>query len=83
MPKTLDEVARDAAMLTDIERLKLARLMLDLTDSADTPSDDVEQAWDQEIERRLEELRNGSAITVPFDDVKEKLRQMGHLGPSM
>jgi hypothetical protein len=52
MPKTLTEVTRDAADLPAPERLKLARILLDLSESATESPEDVQNTWDQEIERR-------------------------------
>ena len=74
MPKSLMEVARDAAALSEIERLKLARILLDLSESSGIQlEDDVEQAWDDEITRRLRELRTGEVQGVPLTDVKRKI----------
>jgi putative addiction module component (TIGR02574 family) len=68
MPKTLTEVTRDAAELPAPERLKLARILLDLSDAATESPDDVQNAWDQEIEGRLQELRSGKAKGVPLGE---------------
>ena len=59
MLKTLAEVTCDAADLPAPERLKLARILLDLSEPATESPDDIQNAWDQEIERRLQELRSG------------------------
>lgn len=66
MPKTLAEVTHDAADLPAPERLKLARILLDLAEPAIESAEDVQNAWDQEIERRLQELRLGKAKGVPL-----------------
>lgn len=73
MPKTLTELTRDAAGLPAPERLKLARILLDLSESDTAPAADVQAAWDQEIERRLLELRSGTVQGVPLDEVKKKI----------
>lgn len=73
MPKTLVEVTRDAAALPELERLKLARILLDLSESSTIPSDDAEKAWDEEITRRLRELRSGAVKGVPLADVKRRI----------
>lgn len=74
MPKPLIEVARDAAALSEIERLKLARILLDLSDSsAIPPEEDAEKAWDDEITRRLQELRTGEVKGVPVAEVKRRI----------
>jgi putative addiction module component (TIGR02574 family) len=73
MPKTLTEVTRDAADLPPPERLKLARILLDLSEAATESPEDVQNAWDQEIERRLQELRSGKVKGVPLEEVKAKI----------
>jgi putative addiction module component (TIGR02574 family) len=73
MPKTLTEVTRDAADLPAPERLKLARILLDLSEPATESPDDVQNAWDHEIERRLQELRAGKVKGVPLEEVKAKI----------
>lgn len=50
MPKTLSQVAQDAAELPASDRLKLARLMLELTDLEPATPDQVQSEWDEEIQ---------------------------------
>jgi putative addiction module component (TIGR02574 family) len=73
MSKTLIEVARDAAELPMDDRLKLARILLDLSDAGGEPQEEVQAAWDIEIERRLQELQSGNVKGVPLDQVKKKI----------
>jgi len=73
MSKTLTEVTRDAADLPEFERLKLVRILLDLSESEIEPTPDVQEDWDREIERRLVELRAGKVKGVPLEDVKRKI----------
>ncbi len=73
MPKTLTEVTEDAAELPGPERLKLARILLEPSESDSEPAGDVQDAWDKEIERRLLELRSGKVKGVPLQEVKKKM----------
>jgi len=73
MPKTLTEVTRDASELSPPERLKLARILLELSEAIEEPAGDVESAWDKEIERRLQELRSGQIKGRPLEEVKERI----------
>ena len=73
MPKTLTEVTRDALELPAGERLKLARIMLDLSEGEIEPLDEVQAAWDKEIEQRVQELRSGQVKGVPLEEVKRKI----------
>jgi putative addiction module component (TIGR02574 family) len=68
------EVARDAAELPPPERLKLTRILLDLSEEHTGATEEVQAAWDQEIERRLQELRTGQTKGVPLEDVKKKIK---------
>ncbi|MBI5386065.1 MAG: addiction module protein [Verrucomicrobia bacterium] len=73
MTRTLLEVTRDAAALPELDRLKLARILLDLSESSAIPSEDAEAAWDDEIARRLRELRTGEVQGVPLANVKRRI----------
>ncbi len=35
---------------------------------------DVEQAWQQEVQRRLTEFENGEATTIPWEEVQRRLK---------
>ena len=73
MPKTLDEVTRDVRELSEIERLKLARIILDVCENAAQPSAEVEAAWDQEIENRLKDLRSGRVKGVSLGELQRSI----------
>ncbi len=69
----MSEVTRDAAELPTSERLKLARILLDLSETSAEPAEEVQAAWDNEIARRLQELRTGAVQAVPLAEVKKKI----------
>ncbi len=73
MPKTLSEVTRDAAELPTSERLKLARILLDLSEPSAEPAEELQAAWDDEIARRLRELRTHAVQGVPLAEVKKRI----------
>ena len=50
MPKTLSELTRDAAELSTVEQLKLARILLELAENNRLPQEEVDAAWEMEIE---------------------------------
>jgi putative addiction module component (TIGR02574 family) len=51
-----------------------AALIGSLVDSLDTDVDeDAEEAWREEIRRRLEEIDNGAALLVPWDEARRRL----------
>jgi putative addiction module component (TIGR02574 family) len=74
MPKTLDEVSRDAAELEPADQLKLARLLIDLSETQYEDTNEVQAAWDAEIQRRLQDLRSGKVRGIPLDEVKRRMQ---------
>lgn len=67
------EALRDAALaLPEAERAKLAR---DLIASLDDPADnDVAEAWDIELCRRINEVEAGKAQLLDVEDVLARIR---------
>ena len=67
------EALRDAALaLSEVERAKLAR---DLIASLDGPADDdVAEAWDIELCRRINEVEAGKAQLLDIEDVLARIR---------
>jgi putative addiction module component (TIGR02574 family) len=67
------ESLRDAALaLSEAERAKLAR---DLIASLDGPADDdVAEAWDIELCRRINEVESGKAQLLDVEDVLARIR---------
>lgn len=67
------EALRDAALaLSEAERAKLAR---DLIASLDGPADDdVAEAWDIELCRRINEIEAGHAQLPDVEDVLARVR---------
>ena len=42
----------------------------------DTVDENAESAWQEEIARRLEEVRAGTVKTIPWNDVQQKGRTL-------
>jgi putative addiction module component (TIGR02574 family) len=71
MATSATELLKQALELKEEERAELASLLIE---SLDEPAEEgVEAAWVKEIERRMAELDSGSAKTLPWDEVREKL----------
>jgi putative addiction module component (TIGR02574 family) len=68
-PEVSDLLRRALALPVD-ERAALANTLLD---SLDTEHQSVEEAWDQEVARRIEELKTGKAVTVPWEQLHREL----------
>jgi putative addiction module component (TIGR02574 family) len=72
MPKTFDEIFREAADLSENDRAALAGLLIDSLEGE--PDPDVEAAWAAEIERRTADVDAGTVKTIPWEEVRRQLR---------
>jgi putative addiction module component (TIGR02574 family) len=71
MSRTFMELWREAAELTEEERASLAGLLIESLDG--DPDPDVEAAWSAEIARRVADLDTGTAKTIPWEEVRQRL----------
>jgi len=71
MTANSDEITAAALSLPEDDRLELAdRLM----ESLDGPPDaDYEQAWAGEIARRLEDVRSGKSVPIPWEEARKRI----------
>ena len=67
MSSKLAEITQDALRLPHDEQLRLARTLLESSEASGQP--DVDDAWEEEIERRIKEIDAGLAKSRPFADV--------------
>jgi len=72
MSDTIAQLTEQALGLTECERAELARRLLVSLDNV--AEEGVEEAWDEEIARRVERIRNGTAQGRPAEDVLRDLR---------
>ena len=71
MGTRMDEVLRQALNLPEEERAEIAGALLE---SIEPPADvEIEQAWREEVARRIAALDAGQARTVPWEEVREQL----------
>ncbi len=72
----LAEITQDALRLPHDEQLRLARTLLEKSEAIG--DDDVEAAWEDEIERRIKSIDAGLAKSRPFAEVVAEVdRQLG------
>ncbi len=71
--KAISELAKDALELPPVQRLALARILLDVSDEKADFSPEVETAWEEEISRRMEEVKAGRARSSGFEEVFARL----------
>jgi putative addiction module component (TIGR02574 family) len=75
MKATLEQVAEEAMSLSLSDRSALTRILFQSLDPE--PADDaaeVQQAWQAEGERRVDEILSGRVKTVPAGEVFARLR---------
>jgi putative addiction module component (TIGR02574 family) len=71
-PEVSDLLKRALALPVD-ERAALANTLLD---SLETTNESVQEAWDEEVERRIKDLKAGKAVTVPWEQLHRELLAM-------
>ncbi len=73
-------VLHDARRLSEAERLQLIDALWDtLPPDSDLPLD---EAWEPELARRVEEIEAGTAKTVPWETIRaEALARINHDEP--
>ena len=73
-PEASDLLKRALALPVD-ERAALANTLLDTLDETDE-SVSIREAWDAEVARRIEDLKAGKAVTVPWEELHRQLLAM-------
>lgn len=71
--KVIAEIARDCMDLPSAQRLKLARILLDVSEPDQDFSPEVATAWEVEIAARVEAVINGTAKSHPLAEVFAQL----------
>ncbi len=74
MTRGTQELLKKALALPDKERADLAGCLIDSLD--DTVDENAEAAWQEEIVRRLEDVRSGKVKTTSWGEVREKGRTL-------
>jgi putative addiction module component (TIGR02574 family) len=73
MSEEVSQLLRQALALPPDERAALANTLLD---SLDATGDTVQGAWDEEVARRMADLKAGRAVTVPWEQLHRELLAM-------
>jgi len=73
MAKSAQKLFEEAMRLDPKERATLVRLLID---ALDAKSDEgAEDAWRDEVERRITELDSGTVQAVPWEELRARLYQ--------
>jgi putative addiction module component (TIGR02574 family) len=70
MSPEVSELLKRALALPVEERAALANTLLDSLEDAE---ESVQAAWDEEVARRMQELKAGKAVTVPWEELHQEL----------
>jgi putative addiction module component (TIGR02574 family) len=77
MSPEVSELLRLALALPVDERAVLANTLLD---SLEPANQSVAEAWDEEVRRRMEEMKAGSTVTVSWEQLHRELLAMVNEG---
>ncbi len=73
MSRKAEDVYADALALSDEEQQKL-RELLAIRATGDFASPEIERAWREECDRRVEALDRGDMELIPHEEVFQRLR---------
>jgi len=73
MSPELSDLLKRALALPVEERAALANTLFD---SLANTQEATQEAWDKEVARRMEDLKTGRAVTVPWEELHRKLLAM-------
>jgi putative addiction module component (TIGR02574 family) len=73
MPSELTNIKHEALALSERDRAKLAKDLIDSLDGEE--KQDVSKAWDIEICRRINEIESGDARLLNADDVMTDVKK--------
>ena len=76
MSSKAGQLLREATALSFGERAELASPLIDRLDLC--TGEDVEVAWQEEITRRVAEVRAGRATMIPWEEVRRKAPAVPH-----
>ena len=72
MAEKAAEILKEALPLSEEERGELASALLESLDPM--VDDGVEQAWEEEIARRIHEIDSGKVKTVSWEEAKKRIQ---------
>lgn len=75
MSPDVSDLLKRALTLPVDERAALANSLLDSLEAQD---ESVQEAWDQEVARRMKDLEAGRAVTVPWEELHRQLLAMAN-----
>ena len=74
MPRKVSQIVKEARQLPYGERAELIERLI--ADTAKDIDPKIEQAWGDEVMRRLKEIEDGKVKLIPGDQVAAKMRKI-------
>lgn len=71
MAASIEKITKEVVELPRYQRMALVRVLLDLDQPGTT--DDIEQAWDEEIRARVKAVDEGRAKGIPYEQIKNEM----------
>ncbi len=71
MTSNAKKILEEALALPPDERADVAATLLDSLDEAEGEA--VEQAWAEEIQRRIQEVESGAVKTIPWSEARRRI----------
>jgi putative addiction module component (TIGR02574 family) len=72
MTPSVEQLKATLAELPRTDKAELAHFLLTSMEPTDA---DAEEAWHEELERRLEDIRSGREVGIPAEEVMDRLRK--------
>jgi putative addiction module component (TIGR02574 family) len=73
MATALEEITQEALKLSRRERMALASRLLTVDDEGGDAAE-IEAAWEEEILARIQAIDDGTAVGIPYEEVKRRAR---------
>ena len=71
-----NEILNSALQQPEKDRARIAEALIA---SLDIKTDsNIEQAWQQEIDKRLSEINNGIVTCIPWEEIRDRLYKNAH-----
>ncbi len=64
-------IIKDALEKPEGERAKIAEILI--SSLHESPSHDIEEAWQKEIQRRVKETDSGKVECIPWEEIRDRL----------
>jgi len=75
MTAEVDEITQAALTLDDEDRAALASALLASLDESAEDTHEIEAAWNEEIEDRIDQIVIGGSDTVPWEELKLEISE--------